>query len=97
MPWFTHQVTCNQVHFLSSNEVILTNVNSFTLGAPKRDLTFLEIFHIQKHFCEKKLRRNVDHKPKNNSPSFRELSHYSQVIFKSMRVADDTFFRDSEC
>ena len=32
---------------------ITLNVISFTLGAPKRDLTFLEIFYQQKHFCEK--------------------------------------------
>ena len=28
---------------------------------------------------------------------FCELSLYSKVIFKSMRVADDTFWRESEC
>ena len=28
---------------------------------------------------------------------FCELKLYSQVIFKSMRVADDTFKRNSEC
>ena len=28
---------------------------------------------------------------------FWELFLYSQVIFKSMKVADDTFYRNSEC
>ena len=44
-------------------------VNSLTLGAAKRGLTILDIFHLQRYFLENIWRRNVDHKPDKNSPS----------------------------
>ena len=44
-------------------------LNPFTLRAAKTGQTLLEIFYLQKHFLEKIWRRNVFHKPSNNSTS----------------------------
>ena len=47
----------------------MTGFNPFTLRVAKKGLTILAIFHLQKHFLENILRRNVDLKPNNKSPS----------------------------
>ena len=64
-----------------------------TLRAAKSGLTILEIFYLQKHSLENIWRRNVDQSGQTTIllQIFCELSLYSQVIFKSMRVADDSF------
>ena len=46
-----------------------TSFNVFTLRVVKTGLMILEIFHSQSHFLENSWRRNVDHRPNNNSPS----------------------------
>ena len=71
-------------------------INPFTLRAAKRGLTILEIFQLQKLLHKNIGRRNVDQKPNNNSAwNIFELSLNSQIIFKSMREADDTIYRNA--
>ena len=67
---------------------IVQILDPLTLRAAKSGLTILKYFSNKNMFGESK----------NNLPSkFGELSLYSQVISKNMKVADDTFQRNSDC
>ena len=63
----------------------------FTLTAAKRDLTIMEIFYLQKHFLIFEGEMLIRSRTTTLHQIFCELLLHSQVIFKSMKVADDTF------
>ena len=72
--------------------------NQFTLRAAKRDLTILEIFSLQKHFFLNiwegmLIRRQTTYLLQ----IFCEISLYFQVVFKSMKAADDIWRGTREC
>ena len=73
-------------------------INPFTLREARRGLTILEIFPLQKHFLkafewEMLIRRQTT----NLFQIFCEISLHSQVIFISMKVADDISRGTLEC
>ena len=76
----------------------LMHINPFTLRATKTGLAILKIFRLQNIFW-KTLEGAMLTRSQTRSPLqiFWEFLLNSKVIFKSMRIADDTFKRSSEC
>ena len=71
------------------SDFVFSVVNPLTLTAAKRGLLILEKFYLQKHFEDSEmLFRN---QATTLLQIFWESLLCSQVIFKSMKVADDTF------
>ena len=74
------------------------HINPFTLRAAKRGLTILEIFPLQKHFLKTFEREMLIRRQTTNLHQiFCEISFRSQVIFKSMKVADNISRGTLEC
>ena len=69
-----------------------TDIRLLTLRAAKTDL-ILEIFYLQKQFERKHLREEVF--IRSHTITLVQISLYYKVTFKSMRVADDTFWWNS--
>ena len=69
------------------------HVNSLTLIAAKTGLTILEISNLQKHNLKKTFEGEMLIRSETTTllQIFCEFSLYSQVVFKSMRVADNSF------
>ena len=84
--------------FLSVLLFAIALFNPFTLRAAKTGLTILEIFLKQKRFWEI---AEVEMLKRSQTTTllqiFCDLLLYSQVILKSMKVADGTFYGISEC
>ena len=62
------------------------------------ELIVWEIFYLQKHFGKTfEGEMLITSQTTTLLQMFCELTLYSQVIFKSLRVADDTLKRNSDC
>ena len=72
--------------------------NPLTLRAAKRGLTILEIFNLQKEFLKTfEGEMLISSQTTNPLQIFCKISLHSQVIFKSMKVADDILRGTLEC
>ena len=73
--------------------------NPLALRAAKTGLTILFIFSSQKRFYQKIFEGEMFIRilPTTLLQIFCENLLYFQVIFKSMKIADDTFLGNSEC
>ena len=74
-------------------------INPLALRAAKTGLTILLIFSSQKCFLSKVFEGEMFIRilPTTLFQIFCENLLYFQVIFKSMKIADDTFLGNSEC
>ena len=75
-----------------------SGLNPLTLRAAKRGLTILEIFNVQNIFLKTfEGEMLITSQTTNLLQIFCENSLYSQVIFKSMKVADNILRGTLEC
>ena len=95
--WLKLEQVNYNISFSSAMKSILILPNPLTLEAAKTGLMIWEISYLQNHFMGNIWRRNDDQKLNSNSASniLWAFAH-SQVMFESMKVADDTFQSNSE-